>query len=328
MGGTYSGTNSRYLQPGLAIKIAYEQMEKNLYWLDIIPAMKTDTGSFTYNYKNYNKSSDSKKETAPLKDEGARFTRVEASRALTGSALTESRGFEYALDQKAIQNPDLGVSSIIKAFNTLSYWLCEQRNALNVQELIAGANTSFTRFSPDAEWSDTSSAKPVQDLRDLASDFVKEGYPQRLTDVFVNKVNWDELNEYLLSVDIGDVKQRAMYGVPSAVWDDAVVVPAAGNVQVHNVFSNITEGNILGLDTRMDMLGAEMHYYINNQFSTYETSYTTIVNGNKVTKRAKNPGIHMHQYMEDDTHDIIIQMWQDAKTVVTQDEGISYGSGI
>ena len=328
MGGTYSGTNSRYLQPGIAVKIAYEQMQKNLYWLNILPKMRTTTGSFVYNYRNFNYSSDPKKQWAPLKDESSRFARLDMSRPLTASDITQSTGFEMALDRKAIQNPDSGVATITRAIEYMGYVISEQRNNEIIDALIAGANTSFTRFAPAEEWSNISAAKPVQDIRNLASDYIKEGYPQRLTDVFINKINWDELNEYLLSVDIGDVKQRAMYGVPSAVWDDAVVIPAAGNVQVHNVFSNITEGYILGLDSRMGMMGAEMHYYVDPGFTTQSTSYKTVVNGQEISKPTDNPGIHFHQYMEDDTHDIILQMWQDAKTVVTQDEGIAYGSGI
>ena len=328
MGGTYSGTNARYLQPGLAIKLAYEQLQKNLYWLDILPTMETKTGSFIYNYRNFNYSGDAKKETAPLKSQSSRFTRVEMSRPLTASDLTESVGFEMALDRKSIQNPDYGPSTAVRAIQTLGYWISEQRNTANLQSMIDGANTSFTNFSPANEWSDTSAATPVQDLVDLASDFIKEGYPQRMTDVFLNKTNWDELNKYLINVDIGDIKQRALFGEPSMSWDDAITVPVAGGAKAHNVFSNITEGYILAIDARPGLVGAETHYYIDPEFSMQRTSYTTVVNGQTVTKPANNPGIHFHQYMEDDTHNIIVQMWQDAKTVVTQDEGISYGSGI
>ena len=328
MGGTYSGTNARYLQPGLAIKLAYEQMQNNLYWLDILPTIETKTGSFIYNYRSFNYSGDARKETAPLKSPSARFARVEMSRPLTASDLTESTGFEIALDRKSVQNPDSGASTVVRAIQTLGYWICEQRNIKNLEQMIAGANTSFTDFAPSDPWSDTSAATPVQDLVDFSSDMIKEGYPQRFTDAFVNKENWNELNKYLLNVDIGDVKQRAMFGEPAMSWDDAIRIPAAGGVMVHNAFSNITEGYILGIDARPGLVGAETHYYIDPDFSTQKTSYTTVVDGRTVTKQANNPGIHFHQYMEDDTHDIIIQMWQDAKTVVTQDEGISYGSGI
>lgn len=326
MGTVYSGTNARYLQPGLAIKIAYEVMQKNLYWLDILPKMRTDTGSFIYNYRSFNISNDAKKETAPMKVEGAKFARLDMSRPVTAGALTESVGFEMAIDRKGIQNPDSGVATITRTMEYLGYVLTEQANTSALSTMQSGATTSFTKFSPPAVWSNTSAAQPVQDLKDLASDMTQEGYPQRLTDAFVNKTNWDELNDYLLNVDIGDVKQREMFGTPAMGYDDAIVIPAAGGVRVHNTFSNITEGAIMGIDSRPGLVGAELHYYIDPEFATVQTSYQAIENGRTVTKSTNNPGIHFHTYMEDDTHDVILQMWQDKKVVVTQDDGIFYSS--
>jgi len=316
-----SGTVDRYLQKGVALPLIYEIMEPNLIWADMLKQVPEESNSFMYQYDSTGKSSDTKKQTPAMHAGGAKFPRLDKSRRTTASGLTQQNGFEIAIPRSVIRATNRGVLEIQDAYNSAGFWMAEWCNTNIYSAIDTGSTDSGVTLSP--AWSDAS-ATPVDDLIQFAASMDREGYPFRMTDVYINKTGWYELKSYLTSVDIGDLKQKAMYGVPE-ISTDRMFIPVAG-VTVHKVMSGITDGDIIGLD--MNNKGAEIHYYNDSAFSTAKVSYKTMVDSKETNVTVPNLGIHFYQYMEDDTKDTIMQFWVENKTVVTKPYGIISDSGI
>lgn len=316
-----TGTNDRYLKKEVAIPLAYEIMEPSLIWGNFVRKVKEDTNAFLYRYDSTNKSSDSKKKTPPIHLLGGQFPEIDKSRKVTASALIEAQGFSMRLPRNVVREKT-GRSEIMEAYETAGFWLAEIVNTNILSAMTTGATTSFTAFSPDATWDDATAA-PITDLRHLAQDMDREGYPFRLTDVFLNKAGWYELGDYLTSVDITELKQLKMYGMPE-IGKDVISVPMIGDV--HKVMSGMTDGYLLGLDRNNP--GAELHYYNDPKYAVPTISYKTKVDGKQTRLSVPNMGFNFSQYEEDDTHDTVLQFWVENKTVVKKPLGILYGSGI
>jgi hypothetical protein len=316
-----SGTVDRYLQKGVALPLIYEIMEPNLIWADMLKQVPEESNSFMYQYDSAGKSGDAKKQTPPMRAGGAKFPRLDKSRRTTASGLTEQNGFEIAIPRSVIRTTNRGVLEIQDAFNTAAFWMAEWQNTNILAALEAGATAAAS--TPTAVWS-ADTAVPVDDLIQFAAVMDREGYPFRMTDVFVNKAEWYELKSYLTSVDIGDLKQKAMYGVPEIV-KDRIYIPVA-DVTVHKVMSGMTDGDIIGIDAKQKP--GELHYYNDSAFSTAKVSYKTMVDSKETTVTTPNLGMHFYQYTEDDTKDTILQFWIENKTVVTKPYGILHDTGI
>ena len=316
-----SGTVDRYLQKGVALPLIYEIMEPNLIWADMLKQVPEESNAFMYQYDSSGKSGDAKKQTPPLRAGGAKFPRLDKSRRTTASGLTQQNGFEVAIPRDVIRSTNRGILEIQDAYNSAGFWMAEWINTNILTALAAGATTPS--WTPTAVWS-AATATPVDDLLRLGSEMDREGYPFRMTDCFVNKAEWYELKAYLTSVDIGDLKQKTMYGVPE-ISKDRIYIPVVDS-NVHKVMSGMTDSYILALDAKNP--AAEIHYYNDPKFSQAKVSYKTVVDSKETTVSVPNMGIHFYQYFEDDTKDTILQFWVENKTVVTKPYGLLYDSGI
>lgn len=315
-----SGTNDRYLQKGVAIPLIYEKMEPNLIWDALVRQIPETTNAFLYQYDSSGASGDSKKKTPPKYNQGAKFPELDKSRRTTASGLTKSNGFSMRIPRDVIRS-EAGKSEIMDAYETAGFWMAEWMNTNIFTALYAGATAASS--SAAAVWSDAS-ATPVADLINFDSDMDREGYPFRMTDVFVNKTNWYELKQYLTSVDIGDLKQKALYGVPS-ISKDVVSIPVV-DAEIHKVMSGMTDGTFLAADRNNK--SAELHFYNDPKFSMAQVRYKTVIDSTPTTVTAPNLGIHFKQYEEDDTHDTILQFWAENATVVTKPYGLLKGTDI
>lgn len=315
-----SGTNNAYLRADVALPLAYAKMEPNLFWLDFVTAKAEDSNAFMYMYDSTGKSSDTKKVTPPPYTQGSQFPEVDRSRRTTTSALLESNGFSMRIPREVIRSNKME-SELVECYDTLGYWLGEHINTQISTALTAGA-TATTAATGDA-WS-AATATPVEDLRLIKYDMRREGYPFRLTDCMVNTDNFAELEGYLTSVDINATKQQQVYGMPGGSGD-SIYIPIAG-CNVTGFDSGITEGDIICADKNNP--AAELHYYVDTAFSQPRITYRTVVDGKETTKTVPNLGLHFSQYEEPDTHDTILQMWVECKTVVTKPYGVLYGNGI
>lgn len=315
-----SGTNDRYLRPDVAIRMAYEKMEPNLVFLDLVAPVRENDAAFMYRYDNTGKASDSKKEKPRKYEQGAAFAEVDRSRKVTAGDLTTSNGFSMRIPRDVIRNATAGVNEIVDCYDYAGYWLAEYLNTNIIAALTAGATTPT--WTPTSVWS-AGTATPVEDLRLLKYQMRREGYPFRLTDAFVHITNFQELEGYLTSIDVNATKQAQMFGNPQG--GDSIYIPIAG-CTITGLDSGLSEGSILALDKNNP--AAEYHYFNDPAYSTATISYQTMENNAPTRKTVNNVGIHFKQYEEDDTHDTIMQFWVEQKTVVTKPFGLLYDTGI
>jgi hypothetical protein len=319
-----SGTNDKYLRADVAIPTAYEIAEPLLVWNKLFPGVQEESNSFMYAYDSSGKASDTKKQKpAPFTD-GALFPEIDRSRKSYTSALTNSSGFSMRLPREVVRRTG-GASELLDAYETAGYWLANYINDTIQTDICAGATTSFTKFSVGTAWSETG-ATPVQDIMNLAEDMDREGYPFRLTDLFVEKTNWYELKDYLTSVDVSDLKATRAYGLPEVKGDEAYI--PITDTRVHKLYSGLDHSYVLGIDATPSQRVAEIHYFNDEKYSIPNIRYQTIRNGQKVTETVPNFGLHFKQYEEDNSHDTILQFWCEFKAVVKKPYGVLYGSGI
>ena len=314
-----TGTNERFLQPSVALETMFEAAEPNLSWIDYVTPFREEKSVFQYAYNDTNKSGDAKKKKPALMQIGGLFPEIDMSRGSISSKAIDSHGFSIRLPRTLMRGPG-GANEIKRVYETAGFWMSEVVNTNIITALKAGANTSFSKFSPTVTWDDDN-ATPISDLRDFARDQKQEKYPYRMTDIFLYENNWYEMVDYLANMDIDEYKQKSIFGTPT-VDSDTITVPMAG--LVHSLMSGMSEGETIGLDGKNPV--ADLHYYNDPKFSVPTFNYETIVDGNATMKAVPNMGFNFFQYEEDDTHDIVFQFWNEQATVVTNSKGIMYSS--
>lgn len=315
-----TGTTDRFLKAKVAIPLAYTILEPNLLMYDLIPFVKEDDATFMYR-SDATKSADAKKEKPPRFMDGADLPEIDRSRKVVVPDITQSRGFAMRFPRQLIRDQNAAEPEIKEGYETAGFWLAEALNTTMLSSMIAGATA--TAVTPTAVWSSTATCNPIGDLRRYQAEFDREGYSFQMTDAFVHKTNFDELNAYLWAIDVTDAS-RELFGKP-VITSDTIHIPGL-DLDVHKVKSGISEGSILGLDKRT--AAAECHYYVDPKYGSADVTYQTVVNGAPVTKTVPNIGIHFNQYEEPDRHDTVMQFWYEQKTVVRRPYGLMYGTGI
>lgn len=318
-----SGTNERFLRKTTVLPGVIRILEPTLYWTDVIPRVRTETGTVRYRYESVSASGDTKKETPPIHTPTARFPKVDKTDMSIASAVTREHGFEIDIDRKAVTQKD-GINELVEAYETAAFWIAEYMNSEVLSALTAGATSSFTYFSPSAVWSDAS-ALPIADLMALADDMDREGYPFTLTDVYMNTAGFRELRNYLTFYDSATESQRKMFGVPQDIQKESIYIPAI-DATVHKVKSGMTDSYVLGIDRNQNV--ATTFYFTDDYFSQANVSYTTVIDGSEQRKTVANPGIHYHSFFDDHDHVHVMQFWMDNVTKVKKPYGVLYGSGI
>lgn len=312
-----SGTNARFLQTPVVLSEIMRVMEPNLVALDMIPAVDTGGQPVVYGVKN-SKSADAKKQQPRMTTPSARFAEVQITRMSKATAITSAEGLSIRLDKSALTLP-AGRDMIADGLATVGYWMAEYLNTSVYQALDGGSTDDGIAFA--AQWS-AANATPVRDLENFADTMIREGYPYRMTDIFLENVNFNELKGFL-SASERIVDYNAVMSRPNA---DTINLPAG--YTVHRMLSGVTHGDLLGVDARNKTVAA-MYYHNDPAFGTPATvQYETVVNGAPVTKTVPNFGLNVHTYFEDDTHDTVVQVWSDTTTRVKDAFGLISGNGI
>lgn len=313
-----SGTNARFLKPALVLSEVMRIMEPNLIWLNLIPFV--DTGGLPIVYgEQGTASSDALKQTPRVMTPSSGFPEVEISRMTKKTAITKAEGLSVRFDKSALTLPS-GVSMIRDSINKVAYWLVEYLNAQIYATLDAGSTDSGITVS--GQWSAATSA-PQQDLDNFVDSMIREGYPYRMSDVFIENANFKELKAYMAASE-RPIDYNAVAGRPK---QDMISMP--GGYDVHRVMSSVTHGDMLGIDAVGGRGASALYYNNDSMFMTPATvSYETVVGGSIVTKSVPNFGLSTHQYFEDATHDTVVQLWIDQVTKVKDAYGIVSENGI
>lgn len=314
-----SGTNDKWLRKEMALPILYAKMEPALIWQNYVRMVPEEDDAFLYRYNDVSMTDDTKRKEPPMHESGALFPELDYTRPETGAAMTESRGFSMRIPRKVIRRVG-GANEIMKAYEVAGFWMATFVNTAIGAALVAGATSAS--WSP-AVWS--GSAAPLDDLLDFVSVINdREGFDYRVGEILLEKVNYGELQRYLMDIDLAEFKQKSLYGMPE-VKRDALYIPVL-DATIRKVKSGLTHSYVLGVD--VDNPGGEYHYYNDPDFATAKVSYDTVIDGKKATQTVKNIGIHFDQFQEKYSKDTIIQFWYEGKAVVTQPYALVYGNGI
>jgi len=312
-----SGQNEKFLQKEFVVPKVFEIMNPYLAFLPMVEKVKADSRAVQYKKEEYSDSTDPKKEKPRKRTAGSDWTYVDISQMSIDSALLQKTGFAVRIDEDAIDSVQ-GVDEIKRAFRKTGFWLAEDFNTKMGAQITNDATTPS--WTPEYEWS-ADEATPVEDLRKLKYEMKREGYPYRLTDTFVNMDNMEELEGYLVGLDVPDGKQNAAYGKPVINPDDTIDIPVSG--RVHGLQSGIDEGDILAMDRNNP--GATLFY---NNSSRYATKTIRYRGSDGKWKEIDNFGFNFHKYTDPESHDVIMQFWMDTVTVVKEPYSILHKSGI
>lgn len=317
-----SAPNEEFLTKRFVVPKMFEIMNPLLAWTDMFPMVQSTAPVVGYKQETVSDSTDTKKEKPKLKTTSGQWTYVNISQFSLKSAILNKKGFAIKIDQDALDYTE-GVDEIMRAFRKVAFWIAEDFNDRISDEITASATALSTDWTPTAEWSDPN-ATPVADLEDLEDCFIREGYPYRLTDVFTHKTNFKEFKKYLTAMDIGDFKQQNLYGVPNNGNRDSIDVPVVG-ATVHRLLSGVAEGSIIAMDRNNP--GMTIYYNPSRKYSVMNGNYTTMVNGQKVSKTLAY-GFNYNRYPDQETHEEVIQLWYDNVPVMHEPYAIATATGI
>jgi hypothetical protein len=314
--------NEEFLTKKFIIPKLYEIMNPLLAWTDIFPMVKSTAPVIGYKQESTSDSGDTKKGKPKLKTTSSQWTYVSISQFSMKAAIMNKKGFAIKIDQDALDYVE-GVDEIDRAIRKVAFWIAEDFNDRIASEITASATALSTNWGTAAEWS-ADTCTPIADLEDLEDCFIRDGYPYRLTDVYVHKTNFKELKKYLTSVDINQYKQENLYGVPDNGGRDSLNIPVVG-ATVHRLLSGISEGAIIGLDRNNP--GITIFYNQSPKYSVMPGQYTTMVDGQKISK-SLSYGFNFNRYANNETHEEVLQFWYDNAPVMLEPYAVATDTGI
>jgi hypothetical protein len=313
-----SGTNARFLQTDVVLSEIMRVMEPTLKFIDMIPFVDSGGQPVVFGVKG-SASADGYKQKPRLTAPSSRFAEVQITRMTKDTAITAAEGLAVTFDKDALRLP-AGRDMIMDAYERVSYWLAEYMNT-NIYSILDAGSTN-AGMTPTAQWS--GAATPLIDMVNFKNGFIREGYPYRLTDAFVESVNFAEMEGFLIGSEIPEYRQAVI----NAPLQDEIVLPIEGKPVLHRMLSGVTHGDIMGLD-RNHKTAASVFYHNDPDFGTPASiSYETVVAGQTVTKTVPNFGLSTHQFYVDDTHETKVQIWIDSVVKVKDAYGIITDDGL
>lgn len=314
-----SGTNARFLQTEVVLSEVMRVMEPTLKFVDMIPFVDSGGQPVIFGIKN-SASADGYKQAPRLTAPSSRFAEVQISRMTKDTAITKAEGLAVTFDSDALRLP-AGKDMIMDAYESVAYWLAEYMNSNIYTTLDAGSTDAG--MTPTAVWS-AAGATPLLDMVNFKNGFIRQGYPYRLTDAFVDGTNYAEMETFLIGSDIPEYRQAVI----NAPIQDEIVLPIEGKPVLHRILSGVTHGDIMGLD-RNHKTAASVFYHNDPDFGTPASiSYETVVAGQTVTKTIPNFGLSTHQFYVDDTHETKVQIWIDSVVKVKDAYGVITDDGL
>ncbi|MFA4971955.1 MAG: hypothetical protein WC683_05030 [bacterium] len=313
-----SGTNARFLQTPVVLSEIRRVMEPYLKFTEMVPFVDSGGLPVVYGIKN-SKSADAMKQKPRMTAPSSHFPEVQITRMTKATAITTVEGLSIRLDESALRLP-AGRDMIMDGFNSAAYWIAENLNTTIYATLDAGSTDAG--MTPTGQWS-AAGATPIKDALAFKNGFIREGYPYRLTDAFIDSTNFGELEGFLVGSEIPSYREAAL----NTPLQDAIVLPIEGKPIFHRLLSGITHGDIMGLDRRNP--GYAVYYHNDPNFGTPQSiSYETVEKGVTTVKTVPNFGLSTHQYVEDDTHDTIVQIWVDVVAKVKDAYSVITDNGL
>ena len=315
-----SGPNEKFLTKEFVIPKLYEIMNPLLAFVDIFPKVQSTARTIAYKKERTSDSADTNKQAPRILTSSSQFTYLTINQMEIKAAVLNKKGFAIKIDQDALDFTE-GVDEIQRALRKVGFWLAQDYDTQVSRAITSGGTDITSTWSANAVWSDLDNATPIADLEELEDEMIREGYPYRLTDVFLYKDNFKELKKYLTSADISESKQKEIYGVPT-VGLDSMTIPVVG-ATVRRLLSGISDSQVIAIDRNNP--GMTIFYNNSPRYSTATGAYDTVADGKKVRK-PYSFGFNYNRYTDQETHEEVLQFWYDIAPTVIEPYALLYKS--
>ena len=296
----------------------FSYVEKNLMGLDLLPKINADGRSYTYYAEKTSMGSSTKKVKPKEVTASSKFPEIEITRMQSASGMLNRKGYKAVLDRDAIllnKTDDLD-----RAMRHLGFWLAYDLNTDVFDTLTDGGTADGVSHS---DWSGAD-VNIIDELRQTVNAMDRDGYAYSASDIYLNKDQWVELQEYLFFTDYTSEKQNRLLGWPTPNGD-TITIPGLG-VDVVKARTGIDAGSLLCLDN--DNPAATYYYNVDPMYGSMDITYQTKVDGQVVTKTTQNPGLNVSIYMENDTRLLNIDAWMDYGIGMQEPYAALVGTGI
>ena len=301
-------SNEVYLQKDFVADHIVNIMAPALEWAPLMPKVRADSKAIWALREPTSAASDTARRAPRAHTAGSKFVKVGITGLEEISTTMASYGLEIRIDEDAVRYAE-GIDSIDRSFRRVAYWLTSDINDRIGVTLCTGVRQSaagdkfFDKSTP--EWS-SPAADPIGDLQLLVADMEHDEYPYELTDVFLNKENFDELQKYLMSLDVVKAEREEIFGLPNFKMA-SVNVPVLG-LRLHRTRS-VPKGSLVGIDGRQHP--SSYYYSLDPRFAASQDN---------------DLGFNVHSYVDEDSHDTVFQFWVDYAVLVKEPlAGIYYG---
>ncbi len=282
-----------YLQKDFVADHIVSIMNPALEWHPLLPKVKADSKAIWAMREPTSAASDTARRAPRVRTAGSKFVRVGVTALEEVTTSLQTYGLEIRVDEDAIRYTE-GIDMIDRAYNRAAYYLVNDVNSQTGAALCSGirqlkaGDRFFDKLTP--VWSNPS-ADPVGDLQLLVADMEQDEYTYELTDVYLNKENYDELQKWILSLDVVKAERQDVWGLPN-FKQAQVNIPVLG-LTVHRTKS-VPEGHLVAIDGRQPP--ATYYYGINPKFAAGDSN---------------DIGFNLHSYVDEDSHDTVFQFWTD-----------------
>jgi hypothetical protein len=326
------------VEAALRIEVAlgqtYELLDTQLPWLNpdkgqFVTKIQETSDAFTYLKDQFNKMNDPQRKLPVEHVIGTKLPEINRTRKTILPGVLKEKGFSLRVGKEVLKSVPKAEVEIQENYQFAAYALGVMVNYDIITQAAAGANTTTSAFSPSETWANTTgTADPVGDLIGLYQDMDNDGYEGDLTDVWIYKTQWYQLQKYLKDVHINQAKMENDYGMPE-FRTDTINIPIVGDVhKIKTTDVGLSSGAVIGMDRNHP--GLEYHYRIDPEYSTFKIQYLTKAqDGGFVQQETDNFGLHYRWYEEQSSRDIIQEFWYEGQTVVKKPYNLIYAaSGI
>lgn len=259
---TYSTlANDKILRKEFIEKYIFTKMNPELRYMNLF--RKTNlNGATTFEYMRDETSAEDDIQKGVMSEpievsELSKLSKIEISGI--EKKLGDTAQFGYAMEFSEQKLRENGIiDDILRFYDRAAYGMARKINIdiLNNMKNFAAADPITLN---DGSWDD--SEMITEDLIDMKRAFEIEGYPYRLSDIFLQTDNYYEANKYYKKVD-GSFNPGNIEGLA-----------------FHNIMSDIEEGKLIGIDKKVSPL--TLYYNKNPKHSVIPNSF---ININKVTE--------------------------------------------
>jgi hypothetical protein len=308
--------NDYLMQQEYRDPLVIEKMMQKVAWLDFMPMQESTSEIITATRELYSADDDPEGREPSLRTSGSRFTRVAASGKEEISTFLSNKGFEVVIDER-MRKYAANAEDIDKRYTRAASWLAKYVGA-KVITTLKSASKGVTRLNSNmsfynrsiVKWSASSGVNPINDFLLLVEDVENQGTGYKATDFYIAKGKFNAMMKWLVALNVEMETKREIYGVPR-IQDESIYIPAL-DATIHKIRTGLDEGDVLVLDRNVDP--CKWYYGYNQEFSPITTFASE-----DGTQLQNVWGLHSHQYMDDENHDVMIQFWLECG-ILTKDQ--------